>query len=124
REDVAGALARRERHGGERLLVARVDQDGGDGVVALRNEQRDDDRDEYRQREHGDEALPARLEGKDVLAEIHRDSLKKRFFDEDDVVGLDHVDKALVVFARLAVGLEPAQLDAALAAARRDAAAY
>src|SRR3954468_6212206 len=52
------------------------------------------------------------------------DSLEKRFFDDDDVVRQDRGDGANVEFHRpLAVDGRTTQLDAALAAARRDAAA-
>ena len=71
REDVAGALARRQVRGGERLLVARVDQDRRRCVIALRNHERRDDGGEDGDGQHRHESLAARLEGEDVLAEIH-----------------------------------------------------
>ena len=46
-------------------------------------------------------------------------SLEKGFFDVDDVVGLDAVRSGRVGLDALAVGVGAAQLDAALAAARR-----
>src|SRR5258705_2676387 len=51
------------------------------------------------------------------------DSLKKRFFDNDDVVRHHLGHGADVELGRAAVRAGAAQLDAALAAARRDAAA-